>query len=546
MSTACSGALALSPAAPLDSVACVLERVPRPDAEPERARPRASAPSVPALLALQAGAGNAAVTRALLQRDWRQYKNERKCKALQNDKEREIYGALRDRGFDESQISAAGEGKANADLVAYDGERLWIVEVKGHNDWLSKDNQELSGNVPLKQLGQKLMGSRRKQIKTSKVIVSVDESLAGAPDEGRGTALTLMVTNLDTDGALLAVAKITGENAQPTYYATTLHEVLKFLTNTLERYEGSYEDDAELVNEHAGAAKVLIADWDKWEGDAASFVTKNAARLELVYTKFRQATAHVQPLANFAKLDAELQVNVALIPVRTTLPRVARRAVLARTRFKSPEDATTWFEQAGLALPREEDEDDDTWIIRLLSADETYGGNDFTPNYELLNKARTQASQPQAPQRQSPKGKKLRIIGGTMWNHIINGVVTIDYVGQKKTPTEKVTGLHTIHGDRPAAEGYGPKTMLGNLGCYRQTVRGRRQTAETGARNAAADTQDKKFQSTFYPDDWSLEDIREAIEYASQRGNTYEVLTPSKGIGMTLWFNGESYYPNYR
>lgn len=218
------------------------------------------------------------------------------------------------------------------------------------------------------------------------------------------------------------------------------------------------------------------------------------------------------------------------------------RAILARTRFKTVDAAQEWLEAARVNHPREEEEDDDSWITRVLLADEEYGQNDFAPNYQMLTKALAQPVQPPVQQRQAPKGAKKRTVDGKMWNHIVNGVVSIEQVGSKKTPTEKVTGLHTIHGDNPAAEGFGPKTMVGTHGCYKQSVRAKRQE---GAK-PTAEERDKKFQSTFYPDDWDLQDIREAIEYASQRGKEYEVLSPAKGIGMVLYFNGESYYPNYR
>ena len=509
-------------------------RVARP--EPERAPERAPTPPPP-------GTSNAALARAILLRDWRKYKDERTLQKLQNDKEKEVYGKLRDAGFAEEHISTAGPGKPNADLLAYDGDRLWIVEVKGHNDWLSEGNQSETGNVPLKQLGQKLLGSRKKRVKVSKVSVTVGDFLA-APNEAGRDAITLMVTNLDTEGALLAVQTITGAKGEQTasYYATTLHQVMRFIRDTMDGDFDANDDSAEIVDEQSAAAQALLDDWDEWEGTAEVFLSNNAVAIETVYTRFRQATRHKQPHTTFAKLDAALNVNVALIPVRNAA-RVARRAVLARTKFKTVQEAGAWFERTGKTKPREQDEDDDSWITRLLAEDAEYGGNDFGTNYDLINQALAAVDQPpvQPPQRQAPKGKKHRTLDGKIWNHIVNGVIVEEKSGSKKT--QRDAGLHTIRGDAPVGEGHGPQTFVGDLGCYRQTVRVRRGDA-TGP---TAEDKDKKLQSTFFPDDWTLEEIREAIEYAAPpRNNAYEVLTPAKGIGMTLWFNGESYYPNYR
>ena len=98
------------------------------------------------------------------------------------------------------------------------------------------------------------------------------------------------------------------------------------------------------------------------------------------------------------------------------------------------------------------------------------------------------------------------------------------------------TGLHTKKGPKPIAEAYGDKTMVGNEGCYKQAVRLIKDPTKT-----------KKNASTFFPDSWSLEDIREAIEYAynTGKGNFIEVSTPSKGAGMILYFNGDSYFPYF-
>jgi hypothetical protein len=520
---------------PIDSVARVLERVPRREPESERPTAPRPAPLPPSILA----AGNAAVGRAVLARNTKQWKREATDAGVQNDNERNLYVELRQQKFTTDQIEVAGPGTPNADLLAYDGKRLWIVEVKGHTDWLSRDNQRKKGNVPLKQLSNKLRGQLGKEIQISKVDMTIEDALENPGTAGR-RPIKLVVTNLDTADALLMVEQITDDEGDrhATYSATTVNEVIRFFDDVLERYSGSSENEGQLIQPLEVDVREMVATWRKGI-DADGFFTTYGPKLERAYTTFRKAMAHTrQQFAEFEKLDADLDVRLAFVPVVNSVSRMARRAVLARTRFKGAEDGMAWLELAREALPREETEDDDSWITRLLLADEEYGGEDFSPNYGVLVKA---LAKPVVQVRQAPKGTRKRVVDATMWNHIVNGVVSVEGIGAKKTPTEKITGLHTIHGDRPAAEGFGPKTMVGSLGCYKQSVRSIQQ-----AQQKNVESREKRFQSTFYPDDWTLEDIREAIEYASQRGKEYEVMSPQKGVGLTLFFNGESYYPNYR
>ena len=105
--------------------------------------------------------------------------------------------------------------------------------------------------------------------------------------------------------------------------------------------------------------------------------------------------------------------------------------------------------------------------------------------------------------------------------------------GKKEDGTPK--GLHTSKGENRIAEGFGPKQYFGEFGCYKQKVR-----------IIGEPTKIKADESTFFPDSWSLEDIRMAIEYASSRKNMFEVMAPEKGAGMMLYGNAEGYYPDSR
>ena len=57
----------------------------------------------------------------------------------------------------------------------------------------------------------------------------------------------------------------------------------------------------------------------------------------------------------------------------------------------------------------------------------------------------------------------------------------------------------------------------------------------------------KPDKSTFFPDSWSLQDIWNAIETAATAGKKLPNLevTTTKGKGMRLWENPDSYFPDY-
>ena len=71
-----------------------------------------------------------------------------------NSDEAKIKKVLEDRGM---SVAVAGSGGAGADITAKNEKNLWIIEVKGNdNNWMSSDNQEKKGNVPAKQLFNRL------------------------------------------------------------------------------------------------------------------------------------------------------------------------------------------------------------------------------------------------------------------------------------------------------------------------------------------------------------------------------------------------------
>lgn len=120
------------------------------------------------------------------------------------------------------------------------------------------------------------------------------------------------------------------------------------------------------------------------------------------------------------------------------------------------------------------------------------------------------------------KPQKKRTVDDTVWEHITQGGLKED---------GRPTGYHTTRGTNAIAEGFGQKTMR-DFDCYEQQVRLRSDPSKV-----------KKGGSTFFPDSWTLEEIREAIEYAVPVGQLFEVVTPLKGAGMRLRSNDSSWYP---
>jgi hypothetical protein len=100
-----------------------------------------------------------------------------------------------------------------------------------------------------------------------------------------------------------------------------------------------------------------------------------------------------------------------------------------------------------------------------------------------------------------------------------------------------LSGYHSIRGAGAIAEGFGPKTGLGN-GFYQQSVRPKKDPSVTKAKP-----------STFYPDDWTEQEIIEAIEYASEIKRSdvvlYEVMRPAKCKGTMLFRNEEGVSPYF-
>jgi hypothetical protein len=244
----------------------------------------------------------------------RRYEGEKKATNLENE-ELNTYVDLRERGFSEKQLEVAGAGGANADFFASDGERMWVVEVKGRNKWMSADNLSLNGNVPGKQLGNKVVGKKAQTLKGvvlgSEASKKVDLSTYVCDSEDGYASLLLRVTQLDIDDALLTfTVKVDGEGkATITGFETlSLHAALTFIL----------ADDDE-----KSAGRLLKASWEEFPGDARSWLIqspKDATDLSNSYTAARRTAAHqVAASVSRAKLTDD-DIELRLVPVTKNLP----------------------------------------------------------------------------------------------------------------------------------------------------------------------------------------------------------------------------------
>jgi hypothetical protein len=332
-----------------------------------------------------------------------------KNKKLKNE-ELNTYVALRERGFAEDEIDAAGPGGANADFFAADGKRIWVVEVKGQNSWLSADNLTNNGNVPAKQLGNKVVAKQRTDLK-GKVLTKGDDVVTVAlnayivESTDGYESLLLSVTQLDVQDALLAFEVSFDDEENPTlvgYHPLTLQKALSFI-----------EDD----ESQKRVAEELEESWKESSFDIRGWMIQDPARvtdLSDAYTARRKAAAHeVTGAVTLPQIDEDHEIR--LVPVIKKLPPVQIQLKLAS--------------DVGAAARR--------------------------------------GPRGSAPLQLSKKPTRKRVVTEKQLDHIFVGTAVRD----KKKKIVGVTGYHSkARGGDAIAEGFGPKTAL-QFGCYSQAVR---------------------------------------------------------------------------
>ena len=168
------------------------------------------------------------------------------------------------------------------------------------------------------------------------------------------------------------------------------------------------------------------------------------------------------------------------------------------------------------ANPRQEGESDADYIERLLDTDQEFRAvKDIAANRQVLQGALSAASG-RGARAVTPPAKK-RELTEAQREHLFKGSYR----------SKVLSGYHSKQDAGAIAEGYGPKTDLGN-GFYKQSVQLKNN-----------DKVKKAKQSTFYPDDWTEQEIVEAIEYATElklsKVTLYEVTRPEKCKGIQLF-----------
>lgn len=493
-------------------------------------------PAPAAVLQLQRTAGNRAVTQAVsgrvLQRNG--YDKEpgyRKCGV----DERPFYTKLREAGFSGDNIKVAGPGGAGADLIT-SGDRLWIVEVKGGRDikWMGMENINRTGNVPAKQIGEALTTRLGNKV-TGKTVMSgndreqvtVREYLTQPADIDVREQIMLVCTSLTVPDALLAMHfDMTGD--KPTVptghhpYPLQLGGVIDWLYTELKDYKDS-KDKPHLAAAFKDAYRLKEA-WDDSEiTDAREWLLHNpdeAALLEELYTQARRDLEH-EHHGNVSYPTIGPGIDIKLLPVSGKLP--LRR--LQRKKFDDAEKAREWLAPLIKKNKREAGEKDAAYLERLIGRSPYANPPPHkTANLVLLQEALDVLKEEAAAMPTGPARK--RTVTANQLNHITNGQVRSD---------QSPTGLHTINGTNRVCEWYGEKQNQA-FGCYWRAVR-----------SIADPSKTKPKGSTFYPDHWTIQDITDAIEYASQRQGKaeFEVQAPAKSPGLILMFNGDSYYPYF-
>jgi EndoU nuclease-like protein len=231
-----------------------------------------------------------------------------------------------------------------------------------------------------------------------------------------------------------------------------------------------------------------------------------------------------------------LQRTAGNVAARSLVTGTAAGPLLQRQRFGSAKLAETWLKDQ---RAKNAEESDEAYLAALIDGTDYNAKRDRETNLAMLKRAWDKVKPPD--QSKDSKGEKKAQarhpdrLTDKIWDHIVNGTVE----------GEDVTGLHTIKGPKPVAVGVGKKTYFGGFECYSQGIVKKEQPGaekkQQPKKKPAAEPNLKK--SSFYPDDWELKDIRDAIECASKTGMYYEVTIPEKGAGMFLHFNGASWYP---
>ena len=458
-------------------------------------------------------------------------------------------------GFEDSEVKVAGAGGAGADITAHDGEKLWVFEVKGSNRWMSRDNISSTGNVPMKQLVHTLGGKLEQNVTVpddpfGDGPVSVGQYIADHDTylDGRQQIL-LGASHIDIRDALLALpctvggegsAKLDMRKSGPMPLSVT--SVGAYLRNddmSYPRLEGvSLEDILAGVADARDAREYIIANPDELR------------LLEEAYTKKRQSKreGEQQELHGVALDSIPDEVSYKFLPVVGDLrgvrqdvaaaetprpaPRVATpshafigRAVQLIARFDDVAAAKVWLRAH---ITNDVTEDNSWQTLPVLLDASPYGGQS---QYRGLNLGRLNAAYQELLQEQHVEdvvAQRDAVSADRVTPALLTHVTCGEVNGQS------VTGYHWIGlGDHESvvAETTGEPGGTDDHGVYHQGVRNR---ATHGVKGGG---------SSFFPDNWTLHDLKAAINYAEGDLPDLTVTIPPRSAGMAIHFVGDTCYP---
>ena len=243
----------------------------------------------------------------------------------------------------------------------------------------------------------------------------------------------------------------------------------------------------------------------------------------------RSTTGAVGP-PSAPRTDALGAVLARAVQRRAVRPGSVHRPLLARDYLLSPEAARDWLRGVLNTPPaRTAGQTDQQYVTALISASPMHNTDADEIEYNV-DAVMTAIGKFGLKLPVDPAARVLprkRTLTPKEWNHIVNGEIKAG----------KIVGLHTKRGAMVAVP-TGSTTPLETRGdCYQQTLEYTDPKGKKGNKTTKL--------STFYPDAWTLEDIRDAIETATLRsqGSAYYDVNTAKGAGMVLFTNTESWFP---
>jgi len=225
---------------------------------------------------------------------------------------------VEDHGFPRDNIQIAGAGGRGADLIAFDEDRLWIIEVKGRRDWMDVATIEGKGSTPARQIVEKLKAHLTRPFKAN---LTVGEYLAGPADRDPArSAVVLVVENLETNDALLALTgQAEGAFEDLTWFPVTMDQVIEFLYATVQA-------NPDRLNRYVHEIAEIRERWLPWRNrsspDIRTWIMQNAdiaPTIERAYADCRRVATHELRSGQVLPLIGEDAI-IRLLPVLRHVP----------------------------------------------------------------------------------------------------------------------------------------------------------------------------------------------------------------------------------